>query len=1266
MTQRRWLVSLLRAVGLVGLLSLSAAAQTGTSRISGTVTDPAGAVVPGAKVTAKNEATGVTYTQAATDAGLYAFPALPAGTYTVTAELAGFKTLNKTGNVLEVDTPVVVDLQLEVGQATDVVTVEGGYERIQSTNAVIGNVVEQKAIEALPLNGRNPLSLIVLEPGVVQRSAGAAGSGVHVNGSRDRAFNVTLDGIDANESSVPNPVSNIYRINPDNVREYKVVTNNATPEEGRNSGASVSVATRGGTNEFHGTVWEFFRNRALNASDWYANAQGTEKPDIKLHQYGFEVGGPIRKNKTFFFGSWQGQNVKFTQPIDQTFGIVRLYTPSARAGIYRYFRADTQNPFRLDGQTIDRNSPLLVDPRTGALKPGVRECASASDLNCVASYNFAAADPKGLDPVIRGLFDSYPLPNNFNTGDGLNQASYAWNPPTRNEGPNYMVRLDHTFNENNTIFGRWLGADQNTLDGDPLNARPQIFPGFPPLGEVFRASKNLAVSYRRVISSSVVNEFTLGFSRFVFLFTQGEANPAFPDIPPYNFNLADEPFINTPRTARAVTTPQFLDNLSIIKGAHVVRAGFNFRFYQHNDQRGQPGGINVTPSLSFSATVRPPNVPGASVPGINSVDNTRLLSAINDVLGIPARLSQVYIGDLNSDTFLPFATADGSVSLFAVGTRAKQYNFYAQDEWKLRPNLTVNYGARWEINLAPTEAGGRVYVPDRAINGSEGPVTFVKADRFYQRNNVGAVAPRLGIAWAPGNSAKMVVRAGYGIAFDPISTFQVTAVSGRPPGLITTCSATVAGATTPGCEAVPNVRIAEGFPVALAPPTTKPSSFLTLPAQLLANAPPVTTFDQQLKLPTVHQWNLSIQRELPAGIVAQAAYIGRRGTRLFRAYDINQVNSDAILPSFLTMQQNLLKGCNPDGLGCPAGATGELIPIVNYAALPNGPRGPLTQAFVNSTQTRNDLSLNGAGEFAGRIEQTTLAFGRQLRPNQQFGTITYIDAGGDSYYHALQLTARKRFEKGVMFGLAYTFGKSIDNQSVDPVGSTSGGGLSTTNSRTPSDTRNWREERSRSDFDRRHVLTVNSIWELPVGRGQWLNVDNGVLNQIVGGWSVNGIYTFMSGEPFSVRSGVRTSNFSHESRAALVGGLPEVKLQDIPGIVGPVVFADASGFASPAPGTNGAGRNIFEAPGYWNLDFGVQKNFSLTERFRLQFRTEMFNALNHANFDNPRDASVGSPSYRSTLFGQTCCATVAPPTTQQIIQTGEAARVIQLALKLTF
>src|SRR6185503_5371115 len=242
-------------------------AQTSTSRILGRVVDEKRASVAGATVTVTNEATNISQTQTTTQAGVFAFDSLPVGNYTVTVEQSGFKKFQQTGNHLEVNTPLSIDVVMEVGQVSEVVMIQGGAEQLQTANATLGNVVDQKAIETLPLNGRNPLTLLLLEPGVVQRSFGGIGSGVHVNGSRDRAYNVTIDGIEANESSVPNPVSNLYRINPDNVQEFKVTTNNATAEEGRNSGASISIATRSGTSDFHGTGFYFLRNEALNANE---------------------------------------------------------------------------------------------------------------------------------------------------------------------------------------------------------------------------------------------------------------------------------------------------------------------------------------------------------------------------------------------------------------------------------------------------------------------------------------------------------------------------------------------------------------------------------------------------------------------------------------------------------------------------------------------------------------------------------------------------------------------------------------------------------------------------------------------------------------------------------------------------------------------------------------------------------------------------------------------------------------------------------------
>src|SRR5215469_12014764 len=412
-------------LSLFVIVCAAALAQMSTSEITGSVRDTSGAVVPGAAVSATNEATGISYRQTTTAAGLFAFPALPVGTYTVQAETKGFKTSKKSGNVLVVGTPLAVDITLEVGQASDTVTVEATAAALQTETASVGNVVNEKAIQDLPLNGRNPLNLLVLEPGVVQRSAGAGGdSGIHVNGSRDRAFNVTIDGIEANESTVPNPLSNLYRLTPDNVQEYKVTTSNPTADEGRNSGANINVATRSGQNALHGTLFEFFRNTDLNSNEFYANAQAVPKPQIKMNQFGGQLSGPIVRNKTFFFVSISDNIINTSQPIDQTFGLPLLYTPTARAGIFRYWVSDPKNPFSINGQTISKNTPLLVDPHTGALLPGVRNCGSPSDVNCVASYNFAANDPQhiGVDPSIAKLFGSYPAPNNYNVGDGLNTA----------------------------------------------------------------------------------------------------------------------------------------------------------------------------------------------------------------------------------------------------------------------------------------------------------------------------------------------------------------------------------------------------------------------------------------------------------------------------------------------------------------------------------------------------------------------------------------------------------------------------------------------------------------------------------------------------------------------------------------------------------------------------------------------------------------------------------------------------------------------------
>src|SRR5215467_13540813 len=934
---------------IVLLLAACALSQVSTSSITGAVTDSSGAVVAGAQVEAKNQETGVVYNSVTTTTGNYSFSSLPPGRYTITVRQTGFRTYTATDNVLTVGAPLVLDISLIVGAVTETVSVVGNYERLDTTTATISDVMDTKQVQNLPLNGRNPLALLTLEPGVLQRTVGGGGS-TNVFGSRDRAHNVTIDGIDANESTVPNPQGNIQRLNPDNVQEFRTITLGATAEQGRNSGANVIVATRAGGNAFHGSVFYFNRNTVYNANEWFNNYEGRDRPELKLNEYGFAVGWPIIKNKTFFFGSFQNNQINPTEPISATnvgiagFGAPTVYTALARTGIFRFVRG----AINVGGTTVTGNSPRLVDAN-GNLKPGVPVCDGVTVTgNCVDSYNIFANDPQGIggDPAVLALMNSLPAANGFSLGDGLNQAGFNWNPPSQFKGPNYYVRVDHTFGPNDSVFVRWLQNTFDTKQGDFLNARPAVYPGFAPLGEVNRLGKNLAISYRHSFSPTLVNELTAGFNRFRFEFTFGESNPNFPNpakVPIWaddcvlgSMQNVDPPYCLSPHTQRAITTPQLVDNISWIRGAHTLRAGINFRFYIHNDSRGFFGGNVVSPIIRFNQLSggapqlnRVANFSNLPTTGdgtscatcANSTDINLLQQAGVELLGIPSRIQQAFLANFAGNTY-------GSTNFATVYTRAHQYDSYVQDEWKLRHSLTLNLGVRWEYNPAPYDAK-QTLVPNVFPDGSQGPVTYVKANSWFNNDNIGAVGPRVAIAWSP--DSKTSVRAGYSWLFDTLSTFQVTAMAGKMPGFLINCLVNIpttgAATVTNGCvvppalAANPGVRISTGFPTSVPTPTITPSAALSPITQASSQAPAVGAFDPNIKNPSVHEWDLTIQRELPKHFVAEIGYIGKRGTHLYRAYDLNQVsiNGAGFLDSFNIAMKNRQMGCRPDGTNSPFG-----------------------------------------------------------------------------------------------------------------------------------------------------------------------------------------------------------------------------------------------------------------------------------------------------------------------------------------------------------
>ncbi|HXG55556.1 MAG TPA: carboxypeptidase regulatory-like domain-containing protein, partial [Vicinamibacterales bacterium] len=432
-----------KLVLVVAMLALSSAlsfAQGTTSRVAGTVTDKSGGVIPGATVTLSNESTGVAFTTVSNDTGNYAFDAVQIGPYTVAVELQGFKRFSSAGNAVRIGEPTTVNATLETGGLSETVEVRSSAQVVQTnTSGNLGSTFDQRTIESLPIlggRGRNPLDLVLTQPGVV--SGANTGGGVHVNGARDRSWNFTLDGIDTNESSAGGSNFSPLRTNPDALAEFKILTGNQTAEFGRNSGGQVAMVTRTGGNKFAGTVYYFDRRPEYNANEWEFNIDGLPKRQFTQQMPGFSFGGPIRRNKTSFFVNGQVLRAEQSSEVTRT-----VYTAQARQGNFRFSQTGRNQPAGSTAPSID---------------------ASGNPIVAVTTYNVAANDPgaRGLDPTIMGLIGQTPLPNNFTTGDGLNTAGFTFSAFEQERQADFVTKIDHSFNAGNSAFIRYSKGYQNT------------------------------------------------------------------------------------------------------------------------------------------------------------------------------------------------------------------------------------------------------------------------------------------------------------------------------------------------------------------------------------------------------------------------------------------------------------------------------------------------------------------------------------------------------------------------------------------------------------------------------------------------------------------------------------------------------------------------------------------------------------------------------------------------------------------------------------
>jgi Carboxypeptidase regulatory-like domain len=1243
---------------LLHFYSASAYGQA-TSRVAGTVQDKTGAVVVGAAVTLTNEATNVAVSTVTTSAGTYIFDGIVPGTYTIAVVAQGFATFASKHNTLTIAQPMVVNALVQVGEASEKVEVTAGAELVQTENSGdLGALVDQRALETLPVvgaRGRSPLDLIeVAIPGVVDggplntEGANIEGGGVYVNGSRDRAWNYTLDGIDINETSAPGSNFSPLRTNPDSIEGFRVITTNANADYGVTSGGQVILETRPGTNDYHGKVFWFYQTPGLNANDPGNKENGIGRPQFVQHIPGFSFGGPIFKNKTFFFVNTQLLHAS------QAFTITSLvYTQAARNGMIRY----VTNPAGCGNSCPFQNTP--------AGSPGASVDASGNPIVPISTYNVAADDyaKRGLDPSIQGFIGLTPLPNNFTVGDGLNTAGYTFLAPEQERQVDFTVRVDHNFNSKNSIFGRWAHGHQNTI-GDIVNGGLQPFPKAPNVVNTDRQPRNLAISWRYTLSSKITNEVIAGMNRFIFNFVNPDSH--FASNPPFLLNgdgTGNNPFLTSPLqnyvgNLRALTTIQLVDNLSYIRGQHAFKFGTNLRYQRHIDDRGSIGNYDASPIVFFNTDVDlvnncPPSPPAGTqcfhLP--NDIDGTfdlqTLKNSINNLLGRVGNIQQGLVA-LNANQYAPPGAH------LSDDFRIPEYDFYALDSWKIRPNLTVNVGLRWEIKLSPRVGPNFLLHPDQPFNVGAAPadnLTWVPGKLY--KDAWKNFAPSFGIAWDPFKNGKQSVRADYRLAYDRMNTFVLSSslFEGMPGETLQNQVQSFGKA---------GGRIADGLPSLAAPSGLTPISLRQPPSFSTTS---ITAMDPNWTPPQVHEWSLSIQRQVGHDTVLELAYVGHHAVHLFGGYDSNQAQfrNNGFLNAFNAVAAgqdspliDQLLSNDPGRIA--ANETGSV-----YLADPNSPY--FTQFSLGSVAAV--AQEIGIATDAGGVP---LPVSAGLSPNfffkypQYAGGFIVLDSGDWSWYNGLQATYRGRFH-GLQFQTNYTWSKSMDTRSFDPTFGTVIGGSSTFgSSSSPFDNTNRSLNYAPSDFDRTHVLQGVWTYEVPFGKDRkWGRNWGSAFDRLVGGWEVAGSVVAESGRPTTIYSPAFTTSSIVRTPASCTDctpGMLSVHFNPDTGGLNYFTTAQMNMFTTPGPGQfSNLGRNFFRLGRYNVMNLSLGKVTRLAWNHTFELRVEMQNALNSKHYDEP--ASIRT---NSSVFGAVDAATVE----NFCCSPGSNPRTIQLSGKYSF
>jgi hypothetical protein len=1274
-----WLV-----VAVAVFVPTLASAQGANGRIIGRVADPSGAILANAKITLTNEGTGISRDALTNESGDYSFIEVVPGTYTVQFELTGFKKNVQKSVIVDLNQVVTLNSTLQIGGSQETVEVTSEAPQVDTTSTQLGAVINDRSVNELPLNTRDTYQFLQLQPGV-QAQLGSSGTlfagssdagSVSVNGGRTRANNFSVNGGDANDQFVNTPT---IQPTPDAVEEFRVITNTFDAEYGRNSGSVVNVITKSGGNSFHGNVYEYFRNTILDARGY----PDTSKPQLNQNQFGGTFGGPIKKDKTFFFLSYEGRRIRDGVPGQ----LLNVPTTAEYGGDF-----SAQGPFT--GNIANQFVAQTLDGRPGCdtalgLSPGGIN-ALGMNKGAWSATPWSTVFPNGViptacqDPVSANLLQRF-VPA-ANTGNSQFQTITTG---TIN-ADQFTARVDHRINDHQNFTAYYYFNDGRELD--PYNTFEQAGATTPGFGSYNNArDQQWNFTHTWTINNAIVNEAHFTYMR------EGELG--------YLKN----------QTSNAVTSS------CTGTAAPYCFTGLSSSTFIQN-QFGTAANLGITPGLSSSLTGVPfVNISGGAefgnnfegfLPQVgNSFQWTDELSWVkgNHTLkfGVDvrrARFDQFYYFDVNGEytfdnsgpnSIIP-ADQDqyaefllGLADTYTQGSgqredvRSTAVYPFAQDSWKIKPNITLNYGLRWEFTPPPTDISGHVETfrpgqnstvypcgittsasywvnqwgvtdPTCANTGTQPTGLVVPGDRGVPAGMTStyykAFAPRIGIAYSPnfssgplnalfGSNGKTSIRAGWGLFYNPIEELVLAQFGAEPPFGGSSSLSDIFYSTPYVTQA--GVQNPNPFGGIITPTKGAPTDLSLFRPILLYGE-----FQPHLRSQYTAQYNLTIQRDLSNSMMLQIGYVGSQGHRLLASHDINPSNPQTCLDMSNISAYYSAQAPTPANTALAAdyncGPTAEDAEwILPANSIPAGytlhmPYGGVAQygqgnPALNLVGLRPYSSPNcnplGAPNVAGT--------GCPVDGVPVFTDIFAEDTIANSSYNALEMMLQKRFSHGLQFQAAYTFSKSIDDgstfeETLNPF--------------------NFGASRALSIFNSKQRFVVSYDWELPIRKF------DGFKGKVFDDWEVSGITQFQSGFPIRLDTEddtelINSLFFLGTEAPSLVAPFQKLNPRKTYSSIGaPGFWFNPNDFQDPPLGqfNNGTQRTICCGPGLDDWDFSVHKKIALSEAKYFQFRAEIFNIWNHTNFSNPDGHFSDGP----TEFGK-------------ITSAGDP-RLVQFALKFFF